>query len=111
MPPACHVRLPRGPLTARPRVQNIDRILCQQDVSESRTLLLSTCTVDYSKLEMTTKTSPQADTSAFKPSAKSISILGRHFVDDKGRILALRGANVGSASKVYVPVERDGRRF
>jgi len=34
------------------------------------------------------------------PSAKTISINGRHFVDEHGRALLMRGANVGSASKV-----------
>lgn len=38
--------------------------------------------------------------SLFNPSAGSISILGRHFVDQHGRVLLLHGANVGAASKV-----------
>lgn len=36
----------------------------------------------------------------FVPSADSIGISGRHFTDPLGRVLGLRGANVGSASKV-----------
>lgn len=36
----------------------------------------------------------------FAPSAGNISILGRHFIDDKGRVLLLRGANVSASSKV-----------
>ncbi|KAL1410100.1 hypothetical protein Q8F55_004103 [Vanrija albida] len=36
----------------------------------------------------------------FVPSSSKISILAGNFVDDHGRILHLRGANVGSASKV-----------
>lgn len=36
----------------------------------------------------------------FVPSADSIAISGRHFTDPLGRVLGLRGANVGSASKV-----------
>ena len=35
-----------------------------------------------------------------RPSADSIRLDGRHFVDAYGRILDMRGANVGSASKV-----------
>jgi hypothetical protein len=37
---------------------------------------------------------------AFRPSADSVRLEGRHFVDAHGRILDMRGANVGSASKV-----------
>lgn len=36
----------------------------------------------------------------YVPSAGNISISGRYFKDSYGRILGLRGANVGSASKV-----------
>lgn len=36
----------------------------------------------------------------YQPSADSITISGRHFIDPLGRVLGLRGANVGSASKV-----------
>ena len=35
------------------------------------------------------------------PSSSSIQILGRHFIDQHGRILNLRGVNVGAASKMY----------
>lgn len=35
--------------------------------------------------------------------ATKVSVVGRHFVDAHGRILDLRGANVSSSSKVYVP--------
>jgi hypothetical protein len=41
---------------------------------------------------------------ALEPSARNITINGRNFVDEHGRVLDLRGANVGSASKVYVAV-------
>lgn len=37
---------------------------------------------------------------ALELSARNISINGRDFVDEHGRVLDLRGANVGSASKV-----------
>ncbi|GMK54726.1 hypothetical protein CspeluHIS016_0113120 [Cutaneotrichosporon spelunceum] len=36
----------------------------------------------------------------FSPNAGNINILGRHFVDQHGRVLLLHGANVGAASKV-----------
>jgi hypothetical protein len=36
----------------------------------------------------------------FRPQAPVISITGRHFTDTNGRVLDLRGANVGSSSKV-----------
>lgn len=39
---------------------------------------------------------------ALVPSASNVRISGRDFVDQHGRILDLRGANVSSASKVYV---------
>lgn len=42
------------------------------------------------------------DFTPFAPSSSKISILAGNFVDDHGRILHLRGANVGSASKVCV---------
>lgn len=40
---------------------------------------------------------------AFKPGASVIQVSGRDFTDSHGRILDLRGANVSSSSKVYVP--------
>lgn len=44
---------------------------------------------------------PDASTfELYVPSADSINISGRHFTDPLGRVLGLRGANVGSASKV-----------
>jgi hypothetical protein len=39
---------------------------------------------------------------AFYPNASNVRITGRDFVDQHGRVLDLRGANVSSASKVYV---------
>jgi hypothetical protein len=39
---------------------------------------------------------------AFRPDATSVQLDGRNFVDGHGRVLDMRGANVGSASKVYV---------
>ncbi len=44
----------------------------------------------------------------FSPTAGSINILGRHFVDQHGRVLLLHGANVGAASKVYVKLRGTG---
>lgn len=41
-----------------------------------------------------------SDFELFVPTADSISISGRNFTDPLGRVLGLRGANVGSASKV-----------
>ena len=38
----------------------------------------------------------------FHPHAGVIQLSGRHFIDEHGRVLDMRGANVGSASKVYV---------
>jgi hypothetical protein len=43
----------------------------------------------------------QIDT--FYPSASNIQLFGRHFMDDHGRILYLKGANVSASSKVLVP--------
>jgi hypothetical protein len=40
---------------------------------------------------------------AFKPGSSVIQVSGRNFTDNHGRILDLRGANVSSSSKVYVP--------
>lgn len=40
---------------------------------------------------------------AYKPSSSNIEISGQYFVDNHGRVLDLRGANVSSSSKVYVP--------
>ena len=37
---------------------------------------------------------------ALAPTASNIQIFGRHFVDQHNRVLSLRGANVGAASKV-----------
>jgi hypothetical protein len=42
---------------------------------------------------------------AYKPAASNIEISGRDFIDNHGRVLDLRGANVSSSSKVYVPFE------
>lgn len=40
------------------------------------------------------------DIPLYSPAAGNISIREKHFQDDKGRVLGLRGANVGAASKV-----------
>ncbi|KAK4685812.1 hypothetical protein P7C73_g4320, partial [Tremellales sp. Uapishka_1] len=52
---------------------------------------------------MTTQahTTPQSF-AAFVPRASTIQTSGRHFIDEHGRVLDLRGANVGGASKVWV---------
>jgi len=42
---------------------------------------------------------------AFKPGASVIQVSGRNFTDNHGRVLDLRGANVGSSSKVYVALK------
>lgn len=47
-----------------------------------------------------TETVADTHIEAFRPSADSVRLDGRHFVDARGRILDMRGANVGSASKV-----------
>jgi hypothetical protein len=39
---------------------------------------------------------------AYKPGSSTIKISGRDFIDNHGRVLDLRGANVSSSSKVYV---------
>jgi hypothetical protein len=49
---------------------------------------------------MTVKQTPPVD--PLVPSVSNIRVAGRDFVDDHGRILNLRGANVSSSSKVYV---------
>lgn len=40
---------------------------------------------------------------AYKPGSSNIEISGQYLVDNHGRVLDLRGANVSSSSKVYVP--------
>jgi hypothetical protein len=51
---------------------------------------------------MSSKGATEVSFEAYHPSAARISLRGRHFVDNHDRVLDLRGANVGSASKVSV---------
>jgi hypothetical protein len=53
---------------------------------------------------MSQQVGTEVDVQPFRPSAGEINILGKNFIDSRGRILHLRGANVGAASKVYVGV-------
>lgn len=41
-----------------------------------------------------------SELTVYTPTAGNLSISGKHFQDDKGRIIKLRGVNVGAASKV-----------
>jgi hypothetical protein len=48
---------------------------------------------------------------AYKPGSSNIEISGRDFIDNHGRVLDLRGANVSSSSKVYVPPNAVSRSY
>lgn len=50
----------------------------------------------------TTKEVPEQKLEPFHPTCANVSISGRNFVDPLGRILDLRGVNVGASSKMYV---------
>ena len=50
---------------------------------------------------MATSTPDPPEFETYRPSSSSIKILGRHFIDTHGRILDLRGVNVGASSKSY----------